>query len=193
MTIVTLLVTLLAVLPGYVGLLVLRFLTADDDIPTWEIIARSLVISAVSAPPVFLVPLEFLEGYRGYIFGPERLTIDVLWGVLSHVAMAVATSAGLAKVLTSRWVQRLGRSVFHSAWDWMWFRMAKDRRHVVVETNNGTFVGSLAFAGTLRRGGGLVIRTPMVLTADGWLTTGADFLLLAESQIRYVQVTPPQP
>lgn len=76
MTIETLLVTLLAVLPGYVGLLVLRFLTADDDIPTWETVARSLVIGAVSAPPVFLVPLDFLEGYRGYVFGPGKLTSD---------------------------------------------------------------------------------------------------------------------
>ena len=59
--------TLSCGLPGYVRLLVLRFLTADDDIPTWETIARSLIIGAVSAPPVFLVPLEFLEGYQDYI------------------------------------------------------------------------------------------------------------------------------
>lgn len=100
-------------------------------------------------------------------------------------------SAGLAKALTSRWVQRLGRSIFHSAWDWMWFRTAREERHVVVKTDDGTFVGSLAFAGTLRRGGGIVIRTPMVVTADSQLAvTGADFLLLGESQIRYVQITP---
>lgn len=75
----------------------------------------------------------------------------------------------------------------------MWFRTAKEKHHIVVETENGTFVGSLAFEGTLRRGGGLVIRAPMVLTADRRLTvTGADFLLLDESQIRNVQVTLPQ-
>jgi len=53
MTIETLLVTILAVLPGYVGLLALRFLTAEDDVPTWETIARSLVIAVVSVPPQY--------------------------------------------------------------------------------------------------------------------------------------------
>ena len=189
MTIETLLVTILAVLPGYVGLLALRFLTADDDVATWETVARSLIIGAMSAP-VLLVPLDFLDSYRGYVFGSVEPTIDVLWGVLSHMASAVAISVGLAKALTSRRVQRLGRSVFHSAWDWMWFRTAKHKRHVMVKTEDGTFVGPLAFAGTLRRGGGIVIKIPMVLTSDGRLTvTGADFLLLGESQIRYVQIT----
>ena len=193
MTIEALLVTLIAVLPGYVGLLALRFLTAGDDIATWEIIARSLAIGAVSAPPVLLAPLDFLAGYRSYVFGLEGLTIDVLWGGLSHMVVAVTMSVGLAKALTSRWVQRLGRSVFHSAWDWTWFRTAKEERHVLVETENGTFMGSLAFAGTLRRGGGLVIRNPLVLTADRLTVTGTDLLLLDQSRIRYVQVTPPRP
>lgn len=190
MTIETLLVTILAVLPGYVGLLALRFLTAEDDVPTWETIARSLVIAVVSVPPVLLVPLDFLEAYRGYVFGPANLTTSVLWGVLSHMTLAVAMSVGLAKVLTSRRIQRLGRSVFHSAWDWMWFRTAKEERHVLVETENGTFAGSLAFAGTLRRGGGLVIRTPMMLAADHRLIpTDTEFLLLDESRVRYVLVS----
>lgn len=151
MTVEVLLVTSLVVLPGYVGLLALRFLTADDDVATWEIVARSLIISVVSALPVFLgARMGLLGGHRDYLLGSQQITIEVIAGVVFHMISAVAMSVALAKLLTSRWVQRLGRSLFHNAWDWLWFRMLKGGRQLVA--------------------------------------TGADFLLLDERQIRYVQV-----
>ncbi len=188
MTVEALFVTI-AILPGYVGLLTLRFLSADEDGATWETIARSLVIGFLSALPVLL--LGVLQGYEDFLFGRGELTIDVLWGIVAHTALAVALSFGLARVLTSRRVSRLGRSLFHSAWDWTWFHTAKERRYILVQTENGTFYGSLAFAGTQRKGGGLVVKNPMALTNDGKLkATGTEFLLLNEDQIRYIQISP---
>ncbi len=176
----------IAILPGYVGLLTLRFLSVDEEGTTWETIARSLMIGIPSVLPVLL-----LEGYRDYIFGQRELTIDVLWGIVAHTASAVALSFVLAWVLTSRRVSRLGRSLFHSAWDWTWFHMAKERRYILVQTENGTFYGSLVFAGTQRKGGGLVVKNPMALTSDEEMkATGAEFLLLSKDQIRYIQVSP---
>ena len=188
MTVETLFVTI-AILPGYVGLLTLRFLSADEDGTTWETIARSLMIGFLSAPPVLL--LGVLQGYEDYLFGRGELTTNVLLGIAAHTASAVVLSFGLARLLTSRWVSRLGRSLFHSAWDWTWFRTAKEHRYILVQTENGTFYGSLAFAGTQRKGGGLVVKDPMALTSDEELkATGAEFLLLSEDQIRYIQVSP---
>ena len=93
--------------------------------------------------------------------------------------------------MTSPRVPRLGRSLFHSAWDWTWFRTAKERRYIWVQTENGTFYGSLAFAGTQRKGGGLVVKNPMALTKDKKLrATGGEFLLLNDDQIRSIEISP---
>ncbi len=188
-----LLVMVFVILPGYVCLRVLRFMSADDDVSTWETIARSLVLSIVSA--TLLWPLacvwEPVDDYWTHFLRPGNLTSGVPVGLVVHTASAMLVGIVFSTIITSDWMRRWRRSVFLTAWDWMWFQISKEDRYLVIETQRGTYHGALAFADNPRKGNDLLIRNPNAWLDDQnrWQSTGMEFILLKESQIISIQVS----
>jgi len=176
-------------LPGYVGLYVSDLLVPAPARTTFHTTAWSLFLSLAGAVVASLwVPPE----YFAHLFGNAPLTTKALAGIGAQMISAIGVGGGFALLTTHVLKNRVGqRSLYPTAWDFLWSKHGAERRCVIVETTGGTYAGTLEFADDPRIGRALIVRAPCKFeeSSGKFLPTGAEFLYFPAEQVRQLSLS----
>jgi uncharacterized protein DUF6338 len=177
------------ILPGYVGLYVSDLVVPAPARTPIHTVAWSLVLSLAGA---VVASLMLPPEYFAHLFGTAPLTPTALAGIGVQMIAAIGVGGGFA-LLTKRVLKnRVGqRSLYPTAWDFLWSEHGEERRCVVVETSGGTYSGTLEFADDPRIGRSLIVREPCKFeeATRTYLPTGAEFLYFPTEQIRQLSLS----